>query len=118
MRLVVLFGCVAAVLAGFSPDARAYDSHAYRYGISNEPLYKVGTRSSPLSLLCRQGQFNEVRINFYYMTFTNPQWGGTVGIAKVGFNLYDPGNKGNPNESYFFYEDGTSDCAVYLAHDH
>ncbi len=106
-----------ALLVSLSSPAYAYDEHATQYGISKEPLWKVGTRDTALSLACRQGRFNEARINYYYMTFTNAEFGGTTGIAKVGFNLIDKDNKGRPNETYFFYQDGTSECGVFIAKD-
>lgn len=118
MRLAGIFGFMVGATAVMLPlAAQAFDDHSTQYGISDQPLYKVGTHNSPLSLLCRQGKFNEVRINYYYMTFTNPEWGGAVGIAKKNFNLYDPEQKAIPTETYFFYQDGTSECAVYLAKD-
>jgi len=108
---------VALALLAFTTPAYAYDEHATQYGVSSEPLWKVGTRDTALSLACRQGRFNEARINYYYITFTHPEFGGTTGIAKVGFNLIDKEGKGKTGETYYFYQDGTSECGVYIAKD-
>lgn len=110
--VVVVSAGACALLPGI---AVAYDEHSTQWGTSTDPYWKVGARDNALSLLCRQGTFNEVRLNYYYISFVGKDGRGIVGIAKVGFNLRDPAGKGDPTKTYHFYEDGTSDCAVFVA---
>ncbi|WP_413203828.1 hypothetical protein [Rhodospirillum sp. A1_3_36] len=111
---------VVAVLAACSlqgPSAFALNK-AIQYGASTAPYWKVGTLMPELSKLCRKGQFNQVFKDGLYIGYGgkgNPGGVTVSGIAKRGFNLYDPLGKANPVNTYHFKNDGYSNCTVYQA---
>lgn len=104
----------AAVLMAAHPAA-AQDSQAKRYATSNAPYWTVGTLNRELSRLCQQSRFNQKRIAELYIAFVGPEGRGITGIAKRGWNLYDPATLAGPEKTYHFYADGTSSCQVYEA---
>ena len=68
-----------------------------------------------LGRLCATGNFNEVQMNRFVARFNGKKGAGVLGIAKgTGLNLRDPGHKALKSEDYFFYQDGSSSCAVYV----
>ena len=47
--------------------------------------------------------------------FNGPVGQGTTGVAQKGWNLRDPGNLGLPGFTFHFFNDGYSNCRVYVA---
>lgn len=113
-------GCCAALVAcwlaaGLAPrPALAVDINPRQYGYSNDPFYKIGNINPELSKLCRLGSFNQRRIGEYFTAFGGESR-NIVGIAKKNYNLFDPTAKADPSKTYHFYNDGTSQCRVYVA---
>lgn len=106
----------AAVLALFAaPPAGAYDAEPRRYATSTAPYWSVGTLNQDLSRLCQQGRFNQKRIGEMYIAFIGEEGKGITGIAKIGYNLYDPDTKADPAKTYHFFSDATTNCKVYVA---
>lgn len=88
---------------------------ARQYANSKHPFWNVGDLNKTLSLACQQRLFSQLRplrltIGFYGKVGT-----ATIGIAKMGWNLYDPGRLARPGFTYHFFHDGYSDCRVYMA---
>ncbi len=82
---------------------------------SEHPYWDVGVMDPDLGRLCATGKFNEIEMNRFVARFDGPQGGGLLGIAKgTGLNLRDPGHKALKSEDYFFYQDGSSSCSVYV----
>ena len=82
---------------------------------STRPYWEVGQNDQELGRLCSVGKFNEVATDLYVARFTGPKGAGVLGIAKgTGVNLYDPGHKAVKTEDYFFNQDGSSSCSVYV----
>lgn len=82
---------------------------------SNHPYWDVGVMDPDLGRLCATGKFNEIEMNRFVARFNGPQGAGLLGIAKgTGLNLRDPGHKAHKSEDYFFYQDGSSSCSVYV----
>ena len=82
---------------------------------STHPYWEVGQNDQELGRLCGVGKFNEAVVDLYVARFTGPKGAGVLGIAKgTGVNLADPGHKAVKTEDYFFYQDGSSSCAVYV----
>jgi len=82
---------------------------------SDHPYWDVGDMDPDLSRLCATGKFNEIVINRYVARFSGTKGADVLGIAKgTGLNLKDPGHKALKSEDYFFYQDGSSSCAVYV----
>lgn len=111
-RLLPLLTTLAVL--GTAP-AGAYDAEPRRYATSTAPYWSVGTLNQELSRLCKQGQFNQKRIGEMYIAFIGEEGKGVTGIAKVGYNLYDPQRKADPAKTYHFFSDATTNCRVYVA---
>jgi hypothetical protein len=109
---VIVTAVVAVVtLSGDSADAA-------RYARSNSPLWQVGHLDADLSNACRRLQFNQIQEQRHHIGFTGENGYGTVGIAKLGWNLRDPAGLARPGLTYHFFNDGHSNCKVFVAGDH
>ncbi len=100
------------VLAGLLPAAPA---GAGEYAQSKRPYWEVGTLNVSLSGACRRGVFNQIKPFRLTIGFRGPQGMAIVGIAKVGYNLYDPNGMARPGFTYHFFNDGMSNCRVFRA---
>ena len=108
---VIVTAVVAVVtLSGDSADAA-------RYARSNSPLWQVGHLDADLSNACRRLQFNQIQEQRHHIGFTGENGYGTVGIAKLGWNLRDPAGLARPSLTYHFFNDGHSNCKVFVAGD-
>jgi len=116
--------CLAAAVLGLVPavpipvDAREA-GQTRQYGVSGAPFWMVGDPDPELSRLCRRGRFNQRANNSYYIGYmgqANPGRGYT-GIAKRGYNLRDPEARALDGFTYHFFNDGFSNCKVYVAPD-
>jgi hypothetical protein len=84
---------------------------------SNSPYWEVGPRDPALSKACALGRFNQKQIGRYIVRLHAKKDDGAavLGIAKGdGTNLRDLDHKANPAEDYFFRDDGTSSCEVFV----
>lgn len=107
--LLALLAALAAAPAG------AYDAEPRRYATSTAPYWSVGNLDQELSRLCKQGKFNQKRIGEMYIAFIGDEGKGVTGVAKVGYNLFDPMRKADPAKTYHFFSDATTNCRVYVA---
>lgn len=114
MRPAVVLAMIAAITVAAGPVA-AYDWQARRYATSNSPYWTVGDLNQELSRLCQQGRFNQKRVAELYIAFVGEEGRGITGVAKRGFNLYDPDGLADPEKTYHFFSDATTDCRVYVA---
>lgn len=106
----------AVILAIFSTqDASAQSRVRGEYAQSQSPLYQVGDYNGKLSALCRRGMFKQRKILLSSIGYTGKKGMGVTGIAKVGYNLYDPTGAGDPTMTYHFFSQGYSNCRVYEA---
>lgn len=118
-RAVGVVLAVGLVCAGSPPGLAREAGRTIQYGRSIAPFWEVGVPDPALSRLCRDGQFNQRAHNGYYIGYlgkANPGRGYT-GIAKKGYNLYDPTLQAEPKTTYHFFNDGYSNCRVYTAPD-
>lgn len=100
---------MAFVLA--EPSAGAADPYAR----SPSPYWKVGRLDPALSQACRRLQFNQLNAFNTFIGFTGERGRGTTGVAKKAWNLNDPLGLARPGMTYHFFNDGLSDCAVFVA---
>ena len=114
-RTLAVVALVLLTQPALAFPALAFDDASHQWGVSTEPYWKVGRPSDELSSLCRAGHFNEKRVGLLYISFIGKEGRGIVGVAKADYNLYDPLGKADPQASYHFYADGTSDCAVFVS---
>jgi hypothetical protein len=80
------------------------------------PYWEVGSRDPSLSRACSDGRFNERQAGLYTIQLHAKKGGAAVlGIAKgTGVNLRDPGHLAKTNEDYYFRDDWTSSCEVFV----
>ena len=100
-------------VSGPSSAARRADTSVYSY--SSVPYWKVGSYSPRLSKACQERQFGQKRHFRYVIGFVGDEGRAITGIASSTWNLYDPTGLAAPSETYHFFNDGYSDCAVYVA---
>jgi hypothetical protein len=82
---------------------------------SKQPYWTVGARDMELSRECALGRFNLQRADRLVARFTGKEGAETLGVAKgTGVNLRDPGHKAKPNEDYFFRNQNTTSCEVFV----
>ena len=84
---------------------------------SNSPYWEVGSRDPALSKACVLGRFNQQQIGRYIVRLHAKKDDGAavLGIAKgSGLNLRDPDHRANAAEDYYFRDDGTSSCDVFV----
>lgn len=105
-------GVAAVVMVVF---ATGYSAEAGRYARSERPFWHVGHLDADLTNACRRSQFNQIHHQRHHIGFTGKKGHGTVGIAKMGWNLKDPLNLARPGVTYHFFNDGHSNCKVYTA---
>jgi hypothetical protein len=82
---------------------------------SRAPYWKVGPRDDALSRACALGRFNLRRPEWLVARFVGKEGPGTLGVAKgTGVNLIDPGHKAKPREDYYFLNQATTSCEVFV----
>lgn len=106
---------VAAVVAAITVAGNSAD--AGRYARSERPFWHVGHLDANLTDACRRSQFNQIHDQRHHIGFTGEQGQGTVGFAKLGWNLRDPLGLARPGVTYHFFNDGHSNCKVFVAKD-
>jgi len=93
----------------------AHPAAAGEYAQSKSPYWEVGSLNQLLSDACQQREFNQIQPFRLTIGFRGPKGMAIVGVAKMGFNLYDPRRLAQPGFTYHFFNDGLSNCRVYLA---
>jgi hypothetical protein len=91
------------------------DAAADRYARSNSPYWKVGRLDPALTQACRKLQFNQRNVFSPYIGFTGERGRGSTGMGKKGWNLDDPFGLAREGFTYHFFNDGLSDCTVFVA---
>ena len=104
--------CVLAMIAVAGGGAEAG-----RYSRSLKPYWHVGRLDPALSQACQRSQFNQIHDQRHHIGFTGENGQGTVGFAQLGWNLRDPTGLARPGVTYHFYNDGHSNCTVFVAGD-
>jgi hypothetical protein len=86
-----------------------------RWATSNAPYWQVGTLDGQLSTACQRRRFNQVQYLRLIIGYYGERGKGVTGIATKEWNLYDPLERAKPGFTYHFFNDGYSDCRVYVA---
>lgn len=93
----------------------ASPANAGTYATSKSPYWNVGNYDDRLTKACRRGQFNQIKANVYNIHFLGPKGRSVTGIATKGWNLVDPRGMALDGYTFHFFNDGYSDCRVYIA---
>jgi hypothetical protein len=105
---------LAALLLGLAAVGTAHAGD-HTLVVSTKPYWQVGPRDDILSRSCSLGRFNPARAGRYVARFTGKQGSDVLDIAKGnGVNLWDPQHHGKPGEDYYFRNQGTTVCEVFV----
>lgn len=111
MRHAISLAAFFTVLSCAGTDARATTILLH----SSQPYWAVGVRDEGLSRACSLGQFNPIRSDLYVAEFHGKIGAETLTIAKgSGTNLIDPRHFAKPTEDYFFRNENTTACEVFV----
>lgn len=91
------------------------DAGSRKYSRSKHPYWAVGQYNEALSNACRRSVFNQKKIENLNIGYSRERGKGVTGIAMLGWNLRDPQGLAEPNVTYHFFNDGYSNCKVYVA---
>lgn len=82
---------------------------------SKKPYWAVGVRDDKMSRACSLQRFNLKRTDKLVARFIGPEGADTLAIGKGnGGNIYDPEHLGKPTEDYYFHNQNTTSCEVYV----
>jgi hypothetical protein len=82
---------------------------------SKKPYWAVGVRDEKMSQACSLQRFNLKRTDKLVARFTGKEGADTLAIGKGnGNNLYDPEHLSKPTEDYYFRNQNTTSCEVYV----
>jgi hypothetical protein len=82
---------------------------------SPKPYWTVGVRDPILSRACSLGRFNLLRTDKLVARFTGAEGADTLAIGKgSGTNIFDPEHLAKPAEDYYFRNQNTTSCEVYV----
>jgi len=114
---LVKIGGLLAVLAMLpAADAEAARKRVQgQYATSTQPYWRVGQLNRRLSVACQRGEFGQRRVLNLSIGYIGRQGRAVTGIATSTWNLYDPKGLSEPRRTYHFFNQGYSDCKVYVA---
>ena len=104
---IVLTLGVALITTG----SAAADEYARTY----HPYWRVGTLDRELSAACRKMRFNQVYAHRTHIGFHGDDGPAITGVATKEWNLRDPQRLAVKGLTYHFYNDGFSNCKVFVA---
>jgi len=119
MRNKLLYRMVKrAALGGFV--ALAFSAVAVagsgKFTTTKLPYWDVGQYDDALSDACRGSLFNQKKVQLLNIGYFGKNGMGVTGIATREWNLSDPMGLAKPNITYHFFNDGYSNCKVFIAH--
>ena len=86
-----------------------------QYGTSKQPYWNVGKIDKALTGACQRGEFRQRKLAMYSIGYIGKQGRGLTGIAKKNWNLIDPKGLAKDGFTYHFFNQGYSNCKVYVA---
>jgi hypothetical protein len=82
---------------------------------SKKPYWAVGVHDDKMSRACSLSRFNLKRTDRLVARFIGKEGAETLAVGKGnGNNLYDPERLAKPTEDYFFRNQNTTSCEVYV----
>ena len=109
-RLRLIAGMLGA-LAILLGQARAEETVL----TSKKPYWAVGVRDDKMSRACSLQRFNLKRTDKLVARFVGAEGAETLAVGKGnGNNIYDPEHLAKPTEDYYFRNQNTTSCEVYV----
>ncbi|MBM09156.1 MAG: hypothetical protein CMF69_06215 [Magnetovibrio sp.] len=88
---------------------------AGQWAYTDQPYWKVGALSKKLSNACQRGEFGQRKLYRLSIGYVGGKGRGITGIANTNWNLHDPKRLAEPRKTYHFFNQGYSNCKVYVA---
>ncbi len=108
----IIIATFAALMAGQAlAEVRVRGQHA----TSKQPYWNVGRIDKDLTAACQRGEFKQRRYVTYSVGFIGERGRGLTGIANKEWNLVDPKGLAKTGFTYHFFNQGFSNCKVYVA---
>lgn len=107
--------CAGLLALAATSQAAAETNVPGEWAQTKSPIHRVGDYNAELSRLCRKGVFRQRKILRTSIGYLGDKGYGITGIAQLGFNLYDPTGAAIPDRTYHFFNQGYSNCRVYVA---
>jgi hypothetical protein len=86
-----------------------------QYATSTQPYWRVGQLNRQLSIACQRGEFGQSRVLRMTIGYIGQSGRAITGIATSSWNLYDPKRLAEPRKTFHFFNQGFSNCKVYVA---
>ena len=86
-----------------------------QYAYSAQPYWQVGQLNVPLSVACQRGEFLQKDVLRMTIGYVGQSGRAVTGVATSNWNLYDPKKLAQPRKTFHFFNQGFSDCKVYVA---
>ncbi len=112
--LSIALAAVLSVFAGGAADARS-GKVRNEYATTKLPVWRVGQLNKKLSELCRKGLFTQRRSLGLSIGYIGKIGQGITGIAQKYWNLRDELGVAEADKTYHFFNQGYSNCRVYVA---
>ena len=106
---------VLAIMIAHVSSATAEVRVKGQHGTSKQPCWKVGKIDKKLSGACQRGEFRQRKYVTYSVGFIVKQGRGMTGFANKNWNLVDPKGLAKVGFTYHFYNQGYSNCKVFVA---
>ena len=116
LKRLLILGLLVAPFGAASFDADAQGKRVRgQYGVTTQPYWRVGQLNRRLSAACQKGEFGQRKILVYSIGYVGGRGQGITGIATSTWNLMDPNGLSEPRKTYHFFNQGYSDCKVYVS---
>ena len=114
-RLIVgLFFLIPALFLAVSAEA-ARKRVRGQWAYTDQPYWQVGSLNKRLSNACQRGEFGQRKQYLLTIGYVGQKGRGITGIANSNWNLYDPKGLAKPRMTFHFFNQGYSNCKVYVA---
>jgi hypothetical protein len=109
-----LLRCAGFVLAAIIASTGLVRAEIVAF-TSKKPYWDVGVRDKVLSQACSLDRFGTQKASRLVARFTGPVGAETLNIGRgTGFNLRDPGHLAKPTEDYYFRNQNSTSCEVFV----
>lgn len=117
MRLsyLTIRGFIIVCITLLAVHASAKERVRGQYATSKQPYWNVGTLNKELSNACQRGEFRQRKYLVFSIGFDGNRGRGITGIAQQNWNLVDTKGLSKPNLTYHFFNQGYSNCKVYVS---
>lgn len=107
----VVAACAFMTMAQVDAEVRVRGEH----GTSKRPYWEIGRLDKALTSACQRGEFKQRKYVTYSVGFVGDKGRGLTGIAVKNWNLIDPKGLAKEGVTYHFFNQGYSNCKVYVA---